>query len=310
MPLTTITNNSFLSGILLAIVGATLFSLKSIFIKLAFLEGIETTTLLALRLWLSAPFYVAMLFYLHHQKRRENPTPAKLPLRLIINIVFLGFIGNYLSAYLDMKGLEYISAQLERLTLFTYPTLVAILAALFLGEHFSSKTVLALLLSYFGIYLIYGQEQLSYPEDNIALGITFVMGAALSYASFILFSKNIMKKTGSRMFTSIAVLSSAFFITVHFFGSYSLSEAFAQLQQPLIIWFYAFLLAFVCTVIPSFMVSEAIVRIGASRTTIIGSLGPVITILVAVILLAEPTSTTHFIGMLFVIIGVSITTKK
>ena len=82
------------------------------------------------------------------------------------------------------------------------------------------------------------------------------------------------------------------------------------LYGPVFYTIYGLLLAFVCTVLPSFMINEAIRCIGATKTTVVGSIGPVMTMLLAVTWLGEPTSLQHILGMLIVVAGVSLVSKK
>ena len=299
------TQASYTSGVVLAIVGTFLFALKSILIKFAFAAGINPTQLLFLRMTMAVPFYLSILL-IDARMFRHRPR-APLTTSLAVRAMLLGLFGYYLASYLDICGLSYISAQLERLTLFTYPTMVAVLAWMFLGEQITPRIIVAILLSYAGVWLIYGQESSLADGPNVTLGVLLVLGSALSYSLYLLFAKPMMTRLGSRRFTSLAMLGSAMFIGLHF----SVAESLSDLAQlPGIVFVYGFALAFVCTVIPSYMINEAIVRIGATRTTVIGTVGPVLTILLAVVLLAEPTSVYHFIGVLLAIVGVSLVSVK
>ena len=295
------------SGVVLAIAGTFLFALKSILIKSAFVAGADATLLLMLRLLFSLPFYGGMLLYLRSHASSSSSTPATT--RQILASISLGFFGYYLASFLDMAGLERISAQLERLTLFTYPAMVSLLAWMFLEEQLSRRIVVSIVLSYLGIAIMYSQER----GESIASatqttsGIMLVLGAALSYSLYVLFAKPLMQRMGSREFTSYAMIGSAGFIACHFF----LTRSFADLMAASpVVYLYGIALAFFCTVIPSFLVSEAIVRLGAARTTIIGSVGPVITMVLAILVLGEPTSAHHLAGMVIVLIGVSFVARK
>ncbi|WP_146515470.1 DMT family transporter [Rubripirellula amarantea] len=289
-------------GVTLAIVGTFLFALKSIFIKLAFAAGANATLVLAIRMTLALPFYVGVLWYL---RRREDRKP--LQREHVIRATTLGFLGYYLASYLDLAGLEQISAQLERLTLFTYPAMVAVLAWLFLGEQINRKIVLAIALSYFGVLLMYGQERAFTSVGDTSLGVMLVIGSALSYSFYILFAKPVMKHIGSQQFTSLAMIGSTFFVGVHFAATQPLTSL---VEAKPIVYVYGLILAFVCTVIPSFMINEAIMRIGATRTTVIGSVGPVLTMMLAIFVLSEPSSLQHFLGMAVAIYGVSLVARK
>lgn len=296
-------------GVTLAIVGTFLFALKSIFIKLSFAAGADATLLLAIRMGMAFPFYVVVFAVLLRRRWAlvaGSDVPA-FPMPIVIRSLLLGFLGYYLASYLDLSGLEYVSAQLERLTLFTYPAMVAALAWMFLGEQVNARILIAIGLSYAGVWLMYGQEKSFTPDANTGWGVFLVFLAAFSYSLYVLFAKPVMQKIGSREFTSLAMIGSTFFVAIHFLVTHSIDDFFDV--QP-IVYVYGLVLAFVCTVIPSFMINEAILKIGATRTTVIGSVGPVLTMLLAVMILGEPSSWKHFAGMAIAIVGVSLVAKK
>ena len=283
-------------GFILAIVGTALFSLKSIFIKLAYIEGLNSDSVLMLRMALALPIYLVILAWLMRYKTR----PAIFSNRLL-NITFLGFIGYYLSSWLDLKGLEMISASLERLTLFTYPFLVAILGALFFKTPLTRKIILALIISYGGLWLVFFQE-LSVSGEPIFLGTLFVFLAALSFSFYVLFGKKVIHEVGSLWFTSLAMAISSIFVLMHF----AIIGDFSTLHITPLAWLWLVLLAIFSTVIPSFMISEAIARIGPAQTGIVGILGPIVTMGLAIYVLNEAFTYWHAIGMTLVISGVAL----
>lgn len=302
-------SHRFRTGVALAIGGTFLFALKSIFIKFAFAAGTDATTLLTLRMGLSIPFYVGMLIYLNRNSNRPAstvPHSEHVGIKTAALACSLGFFGYYLASYLDMAALELISAQLERLTLFTYPAIIAVLAWMFLGEELNRTIITAIVLCYCGIMLMYSQEKQLMVGSDVTLGMLLVLGSALSYSFYVLLSKPVMQRIGSRKFTCFAMLGSTAFVAVHFL----LTQDLQQTRIPAIVWAYAVALSFVCTVIPSFLINEAILRLGASRTTIIGSVGPVVTMMLAIGLLREPSSIWHFLGMALVVFGVMLVARK
>lgn len=287
---------NFRIGLLFAITGTALFGLKSIFIKLAFAEGVDATTLLSLRMLVALPLYVLILWWVI---RKPSAEIKKLTIKDFAAILVLGFMGYYLASMLDFKGLTYISAQLERLTLFTYPVMVALLSWIIFAEKITKQVWFALILTYLGVMFLYIYET-STTQHSVALGTTLVALAALSFSCYVIFSKRYIQRLGSLFFTSVAMLSSTVFVFTHFFITHQASN----LHVNSTIWLYAFLLGIVSTLIPSFMISEAIARIGGTRTSITGSIGPVFTILLAVAILGEDFGWAHFIGITLVIFGV------
>lgn len=288
-------------GFLLAIFGTALFSLKSIFIKLAYAEGLNTDSVLMLRMAISLPIYLLILVWLA-KTPGKHPSPKT---QSGLMILFLGFIGYFLSSWLDLKGLEYISAQLERLTLFTYPILVAILGALFFKTPLTRKIIASLTITYGGLWVVFHQETQFYGEDT-AWGTLLVFLAALSFSFYVLIGKKIIHQVGSLWFTSVAMSASSFFVLLY----YAAFFGFDQLHVTAMAWLWLFLLAIFSTVIPSFMIAEAIAKIGPAQTGIIGTLGPMVTIMLAVWILNEPFTPYHALGIGLVIGGVLILTVQ
>ena len=292
------------TGLLLAAAGTGLFAMKSIFIKMAFQEGVDTSTLMALRMLVALPFYLGMMVWLLTKNQDRKPVPTG---QQWLTVFGLGFLGYYLASFLDIEGLNHITAQLERLTLYTYPLMTTILGWLFLKDVITKRVILALFVSYAGIMLLYFHEA-SLEGADVTLGVLLVLGSALSFSCYIVFSKSYIGKLGSRLFTSIAMLASATYAFIHFVATgHSISDLFAISNMA---WVYVLLLAIVSTLIPSFMVSEAIARIGPAKASIVGTAGPVFTIILAVLLLDEPFGWYHLGGMLLVMGGVSILGKK
>ncbi|MEM8735074.1 MAG: DMT family transporter, partial [Planctomycetota bacterium] len=280
------------------------------------------------RLLLAAPFYAGVLLYLQMRKVRTDESLVGESARAsgtvgltverqrgwtaMAKCVSLGFLGYYLASLLDMTGLQYISAQLERLTLFTYPAMITVLAWCFLGERLGRSAWLALVLCYAGIWLMYFQEATLVGDANQTLwGVSLVLGAALSYSAYVVLAKPLIDEWGSLRFTSWAMLGSCVCSLIHnAAGSWFIPGYEGWPSASPSLWGYGFLLAFLSTVIPSFLISEAIARVGAAKTSIMGSVGPVFTMLLAVAWLGEPTTLWHIVGMLLVLAGVAVTSKQ
>ena len=144
-PVRAVTLDQF--GLLCAVLAAVGFSGKAILVKLAYRYGVDAETLLALRMAFSLPFFLGMAWI--GVGRAASPlTPRDWGW-----LCRLGLLGYYLASYLDFLGLRYISAGLERLILFVYPTLVVLLAALWLGQPLTRRMLGALALCYAGIAL-------------------------------------------------------------------------------------------------------------------------------------------------------------
>jgi len=285
-------------GILLAVLGAALFGLKSIFIKLAFSQGVDPATLLSLRMLISFPLYVIVLLWV----LKESPIAIRqVSKRDISAVIILGFMGYFLASILDFHGLTYISAQLERLTLFTYPIMVALLNLILFSEKITVRLGFALLLTYVGVAFLFMYES-DMGNTEVTKGVILVALAAFSFSIFIVYSKQYINRFGSLIFTSIAMLVSTVFVLSYFFMDHTI----ADLDVNLATWGFAILLGVVSTLIPSFMVSKAIFLIGSTKASIAGSIGPVFTVLLAVVILGEDFGWQHLLGMLMVVSGIYI----
>jgi len=289
------------TGFLLAVIATALFSLKSIFIKLAYDYDIDALTLLSVRMILSAPIYLLILIYLIY----SNKFSKKITLPLSFKIVFLGLLGYYFASLLDLMALELISSQLERLTLFTYPLIITILSWIFLKEKISKKIILSLLLCYAGLLVMYSSELKLNDSNDVKLGMGLILLCSFSFAIYAVGAKYIMYKVDSISFTSLAMLGSSAFALFHYFYVYDFKNL---LMLPLEVWGYGFLIAVFSTVIPSYMITSAYVLIGASKTSIVGTIGPVITIVLSVLILSETLSLDKILGILLILFGVYLST--
>ncbi len=159
-------------GLLCAVLAAVGFSFKAILVKLAYRHGVDAETLLALRMAFSLPFFIIMGWM------SANRSSTALTLGDRVWLCGLGLLGYYLASYLDFLGLRYISAALERLILFVYPTLVVVLSALFLGQPITRRMLGALVVCYVGIALAVAHDlHIAGSARDIALGSALVFGS-------------------------------------------------------------------------------------------------------------------------------------
>jgi len=113
-------------------------------------------------------------------------------------------------------------------------------------------------------------------------------------------------KIGASKFTAYALLCSTAGVFLH----YMLRGNYQPLLNSMNLWWYGILLAVVATVIPTFLLSIALKKIGANNVAIISSIGPVSTILQAHIFLGEPIFAGQIFGTALIIIGVLLLSIK
>ncbi len=287
-------NRLALIGMALALLAALFFSIKAIFVKLAYQFGVDAITLLTLRMAFALPVFIAVAII---EQRKAGV--RQITLRQAMAIIGLGLIGYYMASMLDFVGLQYISAGTERLILFLFPTFTVLLSMLFLRRRASLIEIGALMLSYIGIALAV-QQEVSLDGENSLLGVLLVFGSTLAYAVYLIGSGELIPRIGSRRFMAYAMIVSCLAVI----GQFIISRDLAMLNQPVAVYAYGLAIALFSTVLPAFMLAAAIHRIGASHTAIIGGIGPVATIVLAVLFLGESMSGLQIGGALLVIVGV------
>lgn len=280
-----------LLGVVFALLAAVGFSLKAILVKLAYLDGVDAVTLLALRMAFSVPFFAGVALWI---ARRDS---APLTARDRLLVLGLGLVGYYLSSYLDFMGLQYISAGLERLILFLYPTMTVILYALIYRRPIGKKIVAALSLCYAGIALVFLHDA---GQGGSALGAMLVFLSTLSYSVYLVGAGHAIARIGTARFTAHAMIVASAACLLQFFATHPLSS----LDLPLRVYQLSFGMAIFSTVLPVFLLSYAIRRIGSGSASLIGSVGPVSTIYLAYLFLGERISTLQIAGSCLVLAGV------
>ncbi len=290
-------------GPLCAVLGVLGFSFKAILIKLAYAwHPVDAVTLLALRMLFSAPFFVAMAWW-----SGRRPSAQAITRRDWRALVWLGFIGYYLASLLDFMGLVHITAALERLVLFLYPTLVVLLSAMLRGRAITRRAVVALALSYAGIAFVFVHD-LRLGGDTAALwtGGALVFGSAFAYALYLVDAGDVIARMGSLRFIAWAMLVSSAFVLVQF----ALTRDLALLRVPASIYGLSLAMAVFSTVLPTWLIAEAIRRLGANTASLIGSLGPVFTIGLGALMLGEAVHAIQLFGAALVLLGVALVTLQ
>ncbi len=283
-----------LKGIILVLLGAVCFSIKAIIIKLAYGIAIDPVTLLTLRMGFSLPFFLAVPFI---YKRKHNE--QKVGKKDWIKIILLGILGYYVASIFDFWGLQYITAGLERLILFVYPTIVVLLSAAFLKKPITKNIIFALLLTYFGVFIIFSDTNL-HSQKNMILGAAFIFVSAFTYAAYLVGSGSLIPKLGSVQFNAYSMIVSCIVVIIHFV----IVQPTNLLDLPFQFYCFGFAIAIISTVVPTFLIAEGINLIGAGKASIVASVGPVITIALGYWFLNEPFTFWELIGTCFVLGGV------
>ena len=285
------------AGLAIALMGAILFSTKAIIVKKAFASThVDAVSLLTLRMAFSLPFYLIAAYVISSREGNIKMTRRQWWLTFAI-----GITGYYFSSLFDFIGLQYISAGLERLILFLYPTFAVLLNFFLFKQSIQKNQWIALLLTYAGIALaLSGEVRINRVDSELWWGSFLVFLCAVTYSFYIVGSGKVIPTVGSMKFTAYAMLSASIGVFLHFL----LAGNYTELSNVGSLVPYGFLLAILATVAPSFLISNAMKRIGSNNVAIISSIGPVSTILQAYFFLGEEIFTEQIIGTVLVMIGV------
>ena len=284
-------------GLALAMAGSIAFSGKAIIVKLAYRHGVDAVTLIMYRMLFALPLFIVLAWWAGRGK------PA-LTRRDWIVVTGLGFSGYYLASFLDFAGLAHITASLERLILYMNPTLVLALGVFVFKRKVNARQIVALAVSYCGVLLVFGHE-LSFQGTHAALGAGLVFASAISYAIYLVYSGEEVRRLGAVRLTGLATSVACVFCIGQFLVLRPLSAAAVD---PAVIWL-SVLNATLCTFAPVLMVMMAIERIGATVVAQTGMIGPLSTILMGIVILGEPFTGWILAGTVLVLTGIWLLTK-
>lgn len=279
---------------LLAAAGA---SMKAIFVKLAYAAGpVDALTLLAMRMGIALPLFIWLA------RRSVGTAAAALGPGDLLRIALLGAVGYYLSSLFDFYGLVHISAGLERMILYLYPTLVLLMQAWLQRQAPSRNAWQAMAICYAGLAIAFAHDlDQGQGGANIAVGAAWVFACAVTWAMYYVGTGSLVGRVGSTRLAGLAGSFSGLFVLAHFvlFGQPQVLPAL-----PAEIWLHAGLMAVFSTVLPVWWLSLAIQKMGAAQAAGIGTLGPVLTVFAAWLLLGESLSLLQLLGLALVIYGV------
>jgi drug/metabolite transporter (DMT)-like permease len=279
-------------GLALATAGSIAFSGKAIIVKLAYRHGVDAVTLIMYRMLFALPLFVGLAWW----AGRGRPRLTARDWRVVAG---LGFSGYYLASFLDFAGLAYVTASFERLVLYLNPTLVLLIGRVLFKRRVGRSQLLALAMSYAGVLLVFGHEA-HVAGSHVALGAALVFASAVSYAIYLVFSGEEVRRLGSLRLTGLASSVACLLCLLQFVLVRPLSAANVA---PQVLWLSA-LNATACTVLPVLMVMMAIERVGATVAAQTGMVGPLSTILMGIVILGEPFTVWIGLGTVCVLAGI------
>ncbi|GAB3945085.1 DMT family transporter [Spirosoma harenae] len=282
-------------GAFLVFLAAFCFATKGILIKLAYQYPIDSISLLTLRMLFALPFYVVILLRI-----AQKQPPVPLTFRQWMALAFYGITGYYLASFFNFLGLVYITASLERILLFIYPTFVLLINAIGFRRPISKLQIVALLLTYAGILLAFWGNIETSVQKDVMLGAFWVILSGLVYAIYLVGSDRMIALVGSQRYTCYAMIAATVPTVIHC----AIQNRLDLDSYPMPVYALGLGMGIFVTVIPTFMIAEGIKRVGSGNASIIASIGPIFTIVLSSSIINETISIEQIVGTLLVLTGV------
>ncbi|SEQ27756.1 DMT family transporter [Natrinema salaciae] len=274
-------------GIGLVLTSAIGFGTLGIFGVIAAEEGLSIPTVLALRFAIAAVVVWAVLWLRGR---------FRLPSRRVMAIAFaLGAGGYAAQSGLYFVGLEFMSAGMVAIVLYTYPAFVVCLVAIGHPDRVTAILLGALGLSIGGVALITGVD----PAGVDPRGVVVVLGAAFAYSLYIVVSQRALTSVDAETLTAFVLPAAAASFVVFGLGTETLSMPSSAAG-----WGVTLAIATVATVIPVLAFFAGIARIGASRASIISTAEPGVTVALGALVLGETVTAVTIVGGVLVVAGV------
>lgn len=272
-----------LVGITLIVISAATFGSLAIFGRYAYAAGLDVTTILFLRFLLSAGVMSGLL------AARGERIPRGTVLIWLIGMGAAGYVGQSLAYF---SALKYASAGLVALLLYLYPAFVTVLSVVVLREGLTRVKVLALGLALAGTALTVG------PAGGQLLGVVLAIAAAAIYSGYIIVGSRVMRQVS-------AIQSSA----VIFVSAGVIFGAMAALSGPtwpatFAGWWAIGGMVVLGTVVPVVTFLAGLERIGPTNAAMVSTLEPVVTVVLATLLLGETLQPIAIVGGALILAGV------
>lgn len=248
------------TGVLLVVISAASFGTLAILGRAAYAAGLDTYTLLFLRFSLSAIFLAGLLAL------RGERLPSGRTLLQLIGMGAIGYVGQ---SFCYLTAIQYASAGLVALLLYLYPSFVALLSLIFLKQSLTGVKLIALGLATLGAVLT------ADPQGGQTLGIVLAISAAVIYSVYIIVGADVMQRV-SAVQSSTVIFASAGAV-------YGTLTAFNGPQWPSSAegWWIVGAVIVLATIIPVVTFLAGLKRIGATEASLLSTLEPVVTVVLA-----------------------------
>ena len=277
-------------GYIYSILSAILFGSAGLFVKLAYVGGIDSISLLTLQYMIAVPLMFVLMYIFN--KKSFKVTKAQL-LRLAV----LGIVGNTFMTVFYYMSFNYLPIEVVAILLYTYPIMVFIYSAIFKKETLGYKKLFAVFLAFLGCVLTL--DILSGNFKYSLMGIIFAVLAAVFYAFMNIYSEERLQGLEPLAINAYSTLFSLLCLMIYKFPTFVFKgEVNASLLG------YTTILALFCEIIPLTLLYAAIKHIGSLKVSIIGNLEIPTAMLVSFFILQEQIGSMQIVGTVLVIYAI------
>ncbi len=280
----------YLIGVFLILISGISFGAAAIFARFAYEAGTDPITLLFLRFGIASICMILMMLV------RRLPLPRG---QILLGLVLMGALGYVGQSFCYFTALTLVSAGLVALLLYLYPAIVTVLAMLILKDPISKWKTLALLFALIGTVLTIGPVGGGQP-----LGIVLGLGAAFIYSIYILVGSKITKP-GTAIQSSTVIITSAAVV----FGVLIAIRG-ASFPTTFFGWSSASALALISTVLAIVTFLAGLERVGPTNAATLSTIEPVVTVVLAALILDESITPLRILGGLMILLAVIILARS
>lgn len=270
-------------GLLLIVISAAAFGALPIFTRLAYAAGADPTTVLLLRFGIAAGVMVLVMI----ARRIRFPSG-----RVLLGLVLMGGLGYVGQSLAYFTALTMVSAGLVTLLFYLYPAIVTVLAAILFKERLTPVKIGALLLALLGTALT-----VQPGGGGRMLGIILGIAAAIIYSIYILVGSRLMPRTGAIASSTTVMLAAA----IVYLGIVAVHGPTFPRTTPG--WIAIFAIALVSTVLPIVTFFAGLSRIGPTRASTISTFEPVVTVILAALILGESINALQLLGGFLILVA-------
>lgn len=275
-----------IKGILFAIISSGTFGLIPLFSIPLMQGGMSEPSVLFYRFLLSSLLMLGICLI-----RKES---LKITFKQASSIFWLGLLYAATALFL-IYSYRYIPSGIATTIHFMYPIAVSFIMMMFFKEKRSTILLLAAVLSVIGVVCM------CWTGGDIQFIGLLVAGATVITYSFYIVGVN-QSKVG-RMTAEVLTFYIVLAGTLIFFLFALVNGEVGTIPDMQSFW-RLLALAFLCTVVSDFTLVLAIKLVGSTTTSILGSMEPVVAVLVGILYFSEGFSIYSFIGILLIIISV------